>query len=84
MGRAAGPEICRRLIAHGLDPATPVLVAANVSLPEERLIRTRLDLLPLAIDRAPGAGPALILVGEAVRSQPAADLPHLAEATRHG
>lgn len=84
MGRGAGPEICRQLIAHGLDAATPVLIAANVSLPEERLIHTRLDLLPLAIDRAPGAGPALILVGEAARSQPLVDMAQLAEATRHG
>lgn len=84
MGRAAGPEICRQLIAHGLDPATPVLIAADVSLPSERLIHTRLDLIPLAIDRAPGAGPALILVGEAMGSQPPLDVARIvATASRH-
>jgi len=85
MGRAAGPEICRQLIAHGLDPTTPVLIAADVSLPGECLIHTRLDLIPLAIDRAPGAGPALILVGEAVRSRAVMDRAQMAAtASRHG
>lgn len=84
MGRAAGPEICRKLITYGLDPATPVLVASDISLPGERLIHTRLDLIPLAIDRARGAGPALILIGEAVRSHSPVDLPQFAEAIGHG
>ena len=66
MGRAAASDISRQLIAHGLHPATPVLIAADVSLPSECLVHTRLDLLALAINRAPGAGPTLILVGEAV------------------
>ncbi len=70
MGRAAAPDISRQLIAHGLDPATPVLIAADVSLPEECLVHARLDLLALAINRAPGAGPTLILVGEAVGVPP--------------
>jgi len=80
MGRTAGPEICRQLIAHGLDPATPALVAVDVSLPGERLIHTQLALIPLAIDRAVGAGPAVILVGEAVRAQPLVETGQIAEA----
>jgi uroporphyrin-III C-methyltransferase len=67
MGRSAAARIARNLMAHGLSAATPVLVASNVSLPDEALVRTRLDLLPLAIDRRPGAAPALILIGDAVR-----------------
>ncbi|MET0250301.1 MAG: uroporphyrinogen-III C-methyltransferase, partial [Sphingobium sp.] len=39
MGRAAAGEIARNLIAAGRDPDTPVMVAVNVSLPNERLIR---------------------------------------------
>jgi uroporphyrin-III C-methyltransferase len=74
MGRGAAAGISRQLIANGLDPATPVLIASDVSLPSECLVHTRLDLLGLAIDRAAGAGPALILVGEAIRAQPMAKL----------
>ncbi|CAN5322006.1 hypothetical protein BH10PSE12_BH10PSE12_01440 [soil metagenome] len=67
MGRAAAPDIRRRLLAQGLAPDTPVLIASDVSLPTESLVHTRLDLLPVAVDASAGSGPALILIGEATR-----------------
>lgn len=66
MGRSAAGEISRELTVAGLDPATPVLVACDVSLPTERLFRTRLDLLPIAVKAVAEDKPTLILVGEAV------------------
>ncbi|MGK6319156.1 uroporphyrinogen-III C-methyltransferase [Sphingomonas sp. DT-204] len=66
MGRSAASDISRNLIAAGLDPATPVLVACDVSLPHERRLRTRLDLLPLAVGALADDRPTLILVGETV------------------
>ena len=81
MGRAAAPAICRNLIAHGLSPATPVLIAKDVSLPEERLVHTRLDLLPIAIGSAIG-GPALILIGDAVRARRTSDVNAIVDAAR--
>ncbi len=72
MGRGAAADIARQLIANGLDPAVPVLVASDVSLASECRVHTRLDLLALAIDQAPGAGPALILIGQAMRPRPQA------------
>ncbi len=81
MGRGAALEICRKLIAHGLSAATPVLIAEDVSLAEERLVHTRLDLLPIAIGSATG-GPALILIGEAMRARRAADLNAILDAAR--
>jgi uroporphyrin-III C-methyltransferase len=68
MGREAAREVARELIAHGLTGETPVLVAANVSLPEEQLLSTRLDLLHLAVASIAGKSPALLLIGDAVRS----------------
>lgn len=68
MGRGAAGEISRELTAAGLAPATPVLVACDVSLPSERLFRTRLDLLPIAVKAVAEDKPTLILVGEAVAS----------------
>ena len=79
MGRAAAADICRKLIAHGLAATTPVLIARDVSLAEERMIHTRLDLLPIAIGSASG-GPALILIGEAVRPRRPADLTAIVDA----
>ena len=66
MGRGAADEISRQLIGGGLDPATPVLIACDISLPTERLLRTRLDLLPLAARALADGKPTLIIVGEAV------------------
>ena len=67
MGKAAAGEIARRLIDAGLAPDTPVAMVENASLPDERVFQTRLDLLALAAKTALGDGPALLLIGEAVR-----------------
>jgi len=66
MGREAAGEVSRALIAAGLPGSTPVLIACNVSLPAEKLLRTRLDLLPLATLAFAQDLPTLILVGDAV------------------
>ena len=66
MGRGAAGEISRRLIAEGLDPAMPVLIACDISLPSERLLKSRLDLLPIAASAITDEKPTLILVGEAL------------------
>jgi len=66
MGRAAAAEITRGLMAHGLAASTPVLIACDVSLPGERLLRTRLDLLPLAVEAISDDKPTLMLIGDAV------------------
>ena len=69
MGRRAADRIGRRLMSHGLAAETPVLVASDVSLPTERIVRTRLDLIALAVGKCVDAGPALILIGEALGSR---------------
>lgn len=71
MGKAAAKEVSSQLMKSGFEGSTPVLVAENVSLPDERLVHTRLDLLPIA-NAATGDGPVLLLIGEAVRAQGAA------------
>lgn len=66
MGRAAAPLIARSLIGAGRDPATPVMVAVNVSQPNERLLRGRLDALPFLVRTIGRDDPTLLLIGEAV------------------
>lgn len=68
MGRVAAPEIARALIAAGRAPETPVLIAVNVSLPNEKLIRGRLAALPFLVRTIADDDPTLLLVGEAVAS----------------
>lgn len=67
MGKAAAGEIAMRLMAAGLAADTPVALVENASLPQERVFLTRLDLLELGSRTALGDGPALLLIGEAMR-----------------
>lgn len=70
MGRSAAPRIASELIAAGLAPDTPALVVEDATGADERLLATRLDLLPIAAAALGGTGPMLILVGEAVTLPP--------------
>lgn len=66
MGRDAAGEIARGLIGAGMPPEMPVLIACNVSRPDEQRLSTRLDLLGLATRALTRDDPTLILVGAAV------------------
>ena len=68
MGRAAAPEIVRNLLAAGRAPDTPVMIAVNVSLPTERLIRGTLAALPFLTATISDDDPTLLLIGEATRA----------------
>ncbi|GAC1410495.1 MAG: uroporphyrinogen-III C-methyltransferase [Novosphingobium sp.] len=66
MGKASAAEVAAQMMAAGLPGATPALMVESASLPGERIVRTRLDLLGLTVNAAAGDGPALLLVGEAM------------------
>jgi uroporphyrin-III C-methyltransferase len=74
MGKAAATQVSAGLIKAGLPPATPVALVENASLPSERRFTTTLALLPLAARTALGDGPALLLIGEAMRPLAAPNL----------
>ncbi|TRD11036.1 uroporphyrinogen-III C-methyltransferase [Erythrobacter insulae] len=67
MGKGAAPHIARGLITAGLGPDTPVVVVQDVSLSSELHFPTKLNMLPLVARTALGNGPAIILIGEAMR-----------------
>ncbi|MEE8276411.1 MAG: siroheme synthase CysG [Alphaproteobacteria bacterium] len=67
MGVATAGTLAARLIAHGLDPATPAAVVENGTLPDERVVAGTVGSLA-AMVRAHGiAPPALIVIGEVAR-----------------
>jgi uroporphyrin-III C-methyltransferase len=70
MGKAAAGQVSENLRAAGLAGDTPVACVENASLPTERTLVTRLDLLGLAAQTAVGAGPALLLIGRALGAAP--------------
>ena len=72
MGRAAAPEIGRKLIAAGRAADTPVMVAIDVSLPTERILHGRLDALAFLVATISDDDPTLLLIGEAVAASPLA------------
>lgn len=63
MGKRTFPALAEALIAHGLPPDTPALLAESVSTPNQTLLRSTVAALAvrLAEDRSPR--PGLILVG---------------------
>ena len=60
MGKRTFAELAVKLMAHGLDPATPAILAESVSTPDQRFLRATLATLAPQIS---GDGPALILLG---------------------
>ena len=69
MGRAAAPQIMRNLIDAGRAADTPVMIAVNISLPGERLIRGKLSALPFLTSTISDDDPTLLIIGEAVRRE---------------
>ncbi|KQW72113.1 uroporphyrin-III methyltransferase [Phenylobacterium sp. Root77] len=64
MGVSTAAGIAARLIGAGRQGSTPVLVVENASRPDENRIVTTLAGLPAAAEQV--AGPALLIVGEAM------------------
>jgi len=69
MGKAAAAPVSSNLIREGLPASTPVALIENVSLPNEQVIQSRLDILPILAKSTLGQGPAIILIGAAVASE---------------
>jgi uroporphyrin-III C-methyltransferase/precorrin-2 dehydrogenase/sirohydrochlorin ferrochelatase len=66
MGLASAAAVRDGLVDAGRDPATPAAVLARGTRPDARAAVGRLDQLP-ALAATAGEGPALLVIGEAVR-----------------
>ena len=67
MGLGALPGLCRKLVAHGLDAATPAALIENGTCHTQRVVAGTLATLPARTAGLLLTGPALILVGTVVR-----------------
>jgi len=63
MGVGAAGRIAARLIEHGLNPATPVAVIENGTLPSQKALYGRLSGLGWLVRQSDITGPALIVIG---------------------
>jgi uroporphyrin-III C-methyltransferase len=67
MGKRTFAALSSKLIAAGLSPDMPALLAESVSTPDQRLTRATIGSLGTALAEA-GDGPALILIGPLMES----------------
>ncbi len=63
MPRRTFAALAGRLIAHGLAPDTPALLAESIGHPEQRLTRATVATLAEALSGVPSATPAIVLYG---------------------
>jgi uroporphyrin-III C-methyltransferase/precorrin-2 dehydrogenase/sirohydrochlorin ferrochelatase len=61
------PQLCARLIEHGLPPDWPAALIERGTLPEQRVLCATLSDLPEKATEQGISSPALIVVGEVVR-----------------
>jgi uroporphyrin-III C-methyltransferase/precorrin-2 dehydrogenase/sirohydrochlorin ferrochelatase len=66
MGLHGVEVICRELIAHGRDPATPAALVEKGTTPKQRVIVGNLETLPTLVREHEVGAPTLIIVGEVV------------------
>ncbi len=64
MGRANIAEIAGKLIAHGLDTATPVLAVCHGTTERARNVLSQLDRIADDVANADFSGPVLFIVGK--------------------
>ncbi len=68
MGKAMARTIMSELMSRNMPADTAALIVENASLPDERLIQTRLDRLAQTVRLVTGTGPVLMILGTAVKT----------------
>jgi len=68
MGVGATSLIQSRLIGSGMAESLPVTIVENASRPEERIVETSLGQLGHMVKTTPIKGPAVLMIGYAVKS----------------
>jgi uroporphyrin-III C-methyltransferase len=63
MGKRTFPALAAKLIAHGMSPDTPALLAESLGHPDEKLARTTIATLAGQLAQGFGAATAVILFG---------------------
>ncbi|MGL5008448.1 MAG: SAM-dependent methyltransferase, partial [Paracoccaceae bacterium] len=63
MGKRTFPALAAALIAHGLPPDTPAMLAESVGQPEQALWRGTISTLSAMLETEIGPLPGLILYG---------------------
>lgn len=70
MGKRTFPTLAARLIANGLSPDTPALLAESVGHPDQRLVRTTIQKLVEQLAQETVTATAVILYGALAGEEP--------------
>jgi len=70
MGKRTFPALAARLIANGLSPDTPALLAESVGHPDQRLVRTTIQKLVEQLAQETVTATAVILYGALAGEEP--------------
>jgi uroporphyrin-III C-methyltransferase len=70
MGKKTFPALAARLIAQGLSPDTPALLAESVGQADQRLVRTTVKRLAARLGQETVTSPAVILYGALAAQDP--------------
>jgi len=66
MGLTALPELCAKLIQHGLPTSTPAALIERGTTQNQRVITGRVDDLPMLVAKQKVKAPTLIIIGSVV------------------
>jgi uroporphyrin-III C-methyltransferase/precorrin-2 dehydrogenase/sirohydrochlorin ferrochelatase len=80
MGVSTAGTVARRLIEHGMDPATPAAIVENGTRADEVVVVGTVAELERMVAANRIVGPAVIVVGDVVRLAGEEALPALARA----
>lgn len=69
MGVRTLPALIARLLAAGMDAATPVVAIENATLPGQRAVRGALREMPAKLAELAASGPTLLLIGAAIGAE---------------
>jgi len=67
MGNRTLPALSKRLIAEGIDPATPAYLVERASTPQQRIVAGTIGDLPERVAQETLEGPCLVLIGATLR-----------------
>lgn len=67
MGLHGVKEICKQLVAHGLDSSTPAALVEKGTTPQQQVHIGNLETLPSIVDNTEILPPTLIIVGDVVK-----------------
>lgn len=72
MGKGTFGQLVTALVARGLSPQTPAVMAVSLGTPDKHLVQSTISELAALLTDAPPSGPAMILYGAALAARPAA------------